>query len=263
MKNFFTIKQAAEIVGMTSETLRHYDRIGLVKPCHIDKTSQYRYYSEHELVRLQTVSLLKQMDLSLSEIDEILRQNDLSRVIALLRQAEKSADEKIARLQYAKAKIKAARTDYEKKQSGSIAEYGESGWKVKRFPSRVLLISDHMEHPSLTNLWNYHSHFYRQLGEAKKAQYLFEDLAGMITYRDKTRLFAVCTKYPSLDGLTVLPQGDYLCATCTEENKEAVIKAMLEKVRLDYKTEPQFLIQNIVVIGVLQWSYQVQVFLGG
>lgn len=89
MNNYFTIKQAAEIVEMTSETLRHYDRIGLVKPCHKDELSGYRYYSEQELVKLQTIELLKAMDLTLMDIKDILQQNDLSKVIDFLKQAEK------------------------------------------------------------------------------------------------------------------------------------------------------------------------------
>lgn len=31
MKKLFSISEAAALVGMTSETLRHYDRIGLVR----------------------------------------------------------------------------------------------------------------------------------------------------------------------------------------------------------------------------------------
>ncbi|MFQ9792440.1 MAG: MerR family DNA-binding transcriptional regulator [Acutalibacteraceae bacterium] len=33
MESYFSISEAAKIVGLTSETLRHYDRIDLVKPC--------------------------------------------------------------------------------------------------------------------------------------------------------------------------------------------------------------------------------------
>ena len=52
MESYFSISEAAKIVGLTSETLRHYDRIDLVKPCKKDQWSGYRYYSEQEIVRL-------------------------------------------------------------------------------------------------------------------------------------------------------------------------------------------------------------------
>lgn len=42
MKDFFSVSQTAKIVDMTAETLRHYDRIGLVKPCKVDEWTGYR-----------------------------------------------------------------------------------------------------------------------------------------------------------------------------------------------------------------------------
>lgn len=258
MNHLFSIKQAASITNMTSEALRHYDRIGLVKPSLVDPSSQYRYYSERELVRLQTVGLLKQMDLTLTEIKEVLDCGDLNRVVGLLKQAEKNADEKIARLQYAKSKIQLARDDYEKKLDGADPDGEDGAFFVKRLPSRAILISDRLETPTLESLWDYHRHFYRQIGDASRSQYLFEDQAGMITAGDRTRLFAVCVKYPSAEKLTILPEGDYLCGNCTEEDRDAVIRRMLEKLGGDSCAPPRFILQNIVVIGVLQWRYQVQ-----
>ena len=66
MKNYFSISQTAKIVGMTTETLRHYDRIDLVKPCKVDECTGYRYYSQQEIVRLNTIKALQCMDLTLS-----------------------------------------------------------------------------------------------------------------------------------------------------------------------------------------------------
>ena len=68
MKKFFSISETAKIVNMTAETLRHYDRIGLVKPCKVDEWTGYRYYSQQEIVRLNTIRTLRCMDLPLSEI---------------------------------------------------------------------------------------------------------------------------------------------------------------------------------------------------
>lgn len=259
MNDLFTIKQAAEIAGMTSETLRHYDRIGLVKPCCKDDMTGYRYYSEQELVRLQTIDLLKTMEIPLKEIKGILDQKDLFRVVGLLKQAEKNADGKISRLQAAKAKIVRAYTDYEKKLVNS--EEKREDFFVRHLPKRVILVSDSLETPTLKNLWGYHSHFYEQVGEAMRSRFVFEDTAGMITSAGKTRLFAVCLEYPSLEGLAVLAEGEYLCANCTEENRVQVLQELLEKAKAEYGTVPAVVLHSIVVTGILQWDYQVQVLL--
>ena len=115
MKKYFSIGEAAKAVHTTSETLRHYDRIGLVKPGKKDEWTNYRYYTEKDIVRLNTVRALQVMDLSLQEIKKVLEYDDLEKIVDFLRQAEKKADQKIEALEYSKLKIQRAREDYEKK----------------------------------------------------------------------------------------------------------------------------------------------------
>lgn len=62
MKKIFSVGEAAKLAGMTAETLRHYDRIGLVSPHKKDEWTRYRYYTEDEIVRLHTVHALRCMD---------------------------------------------------------------------------------------------------------------------------------------------------------------------------------------------------------
>ena len=69
MKKYFSVGEAAKAVHTTSETLRHYDRIGLVKPSKKDQWTNYRYYTEQDIVRLNTVRALQLMDLPLQEIN--------------------------------------------------------------------------------------------------------------------------------------------------------------------------------------------------
>ena len=83
---------------MTAETLRYYDRIGLVTPSKTDKNTGYRYYSQAEIVRLNTIKALRSMDLSLSEIRNILEYDDLKKIAEALKQTEAKADKKIAEL---------------------------------------------------------------------------------------------------------------------------------------------------------------------
>ena len=93
MKKFFSVGEAAKAVHATSETLRHYDRIGLVKPSKKDEWTNYRYYTEQDIDRLNTVRALQVMDLPLREIKKVLEYDDLEKIIDFLVQAEKKADE--------------------------------------------------------------------------------------------------------------------------------------------------------------------------
>ena len=259
MQKYFSVGEAARAVHMTSETLRHYDRIGLVKPSKKDEWTNYRYYTEQDMVRLNTVRALQIMDLPLQEIKQVLEYDDLEKIIDFLVRAEKKADEKIAALQYSKAKIQLAKADFEKNLQ---KQQKLDGSFIKDFPSRVILLSDTLETPTLDNLWNYLSHFYDKLSPSLKEQFSFEDLAGIYTENGLSRLFAVCIRYTGTDGLKVLPKGKYLCANCTEENRETTLNELIKIATAEYCANPQFTIQLIVVSGILQWNYQVQVYLG-
>ena len=258
MKKYFSVGEAAKAVHTTSETLRHYDRIGLVKPSKKDEWTNYRYYTEPDIVRLNTVRALQLMDLPLQEIKKVLEYDDLEKIVDFLAQAEKKADEKITELQYSKSKIQLAKADYERKLQMRKAP---NGIFIKDFPERVILLSDTLEVPTLDNLWNYLSHFYDKVTPALKEQFAFEDLAGIYTENGITRLFAVCIRYVNIDGLKILPKGKYLCANCMEENREQMLRELIHIAQTKYGVEPTFTVQLIVVSGILQWNYEVQVYI--
>ena len=77
-----------------------------------------------------------------------------------------------------------------------------------------------------------------------------------------TKLFAVCTRYTQIDGLKVLPKGKYLCADCTEENREQILNEVVRIAQTQYDVEPMFTLQLIVVSGILHWNYEVQIYVG-
>ena len=89
LTSYFTIGEAAKAAHTTTETLRHYDHIGLVMSSKKDEWANYRYYKEQVIVRLNTVCVLQLMDLPLHEIKKVLEYDDLEKIINFLTQAEK------------------------------------------------------------------------------------------------------------------------------------------------------------------------------
>lgn len=65
----YTIKQLAQIAGISTRTLRYYDQIGLLCPSR-SGTGEYRIYSETEVDALHRILLYKNMGLELSQIKE-------------------------------------------------------------------------------------------------------------------------------------------------------------------------------------------------
>lgn len=257
MEKLFSISKTAKIVNMTTETLRYYDRIGLAHPSQIDKWSKYRYYSEKDIVRLNTIRALSCMEIPLKEIKKLIELNNIEEIVKFLQEALIRADEKISELYEAKQRILRAKNFYESK----IEEKPQNNIFVRDIPKRMVLLSDKLSQPTIENLWNYHRHYYAQVGEAKKEEFDFEDLAG-IYESDKTKnLFAVCKKYSQTENLIELPKGKYLCAECTEDNYHDVLQTLIDAAKIEYSTEPKFIVRLIVLTGILQWRYEIQILI--
>ncbi len=67
----YTIGAFAKKANVTTRTIRYYDQIGLLTPSIIGKNG-YRYYVEEDLIKLQTIVLLKELGFSLEEISPML-----------------------------------------------------------------------------------------------------------------------------------------------------------------------------------------------
>ncbi len=78
----YSVSQLARISGVSIRTLHHYDKIGLLKPSYRAE-SNYRYYGEAELHRLQQVLFFKELGFPLKEITPILDDPEFDRIRAL------------------------------------------------------------------------------------------------------------------------------------------------------------------------------------
>ncbi len=69
-----TIGEFAWLSQVTVDALRHYDKLNLLKPAHLDRFTGYRYYSLKQLPRLNRILALKELGLPLSDIGRLLDQ---------------------------------------------------------------------------------------------------------------------------------------------------------------------------------------------
>lgn len=69
----YTVKQLADLSGVTPRTLRYYDRIGLLRP---GRTTQagYRLYGPAKVDRLQQILFYRELGLPLEEVARLLDQ---------------------------------------------------------------------------------------------------------------------------------------------------------------------------------------------
>ena len=72
-----TIQGFAKLCGCNTQTLRYYDRIGLLTPAKVDPWTGYRYYEEEQAVQFVKIKNLQQADFSIEEIKNLLGKNDV------------------------------------------------------------------------------------------------------------------------------------------------------------------------------------------
>ena len=71
----YTVKQMAEISGVSARTLRFYDERALLKPAFLSEAG-YRMYTEKEIDRLQQILLYRSMGIPLKTIKELVDRPD-------------------------------------------------------------------------------------------------------------------------------------------------------------------------------------------
>ncbi|WP_413364361.1 MerR family transcriptional regulator [Lysinibacillus sp. 3P01SB] len=65
---YLTIGEMSKITNLPIRTLHYYDQIDLFKPLHVDSVTNYRYYSESQIYKLDLIKSLKYIGTPLEHI---------------------------------------------------------------------------------------------------------------------------------------------------------------------------------------------------
>jgi MerR family transcriptional activator of bmr gene len=95
----YSIGQVAKICNISVQTLRYYDKIGLVIPSNTDKLSGYRYYSNRDILYIKIVQDMKLLQFSLDDIGEMLRNDSLDSLFIKLESKQKEMLEEIRKME--------------------------------------------------------------------------------------------------------------------------------------------------------------------
>lgn len=68
----YKIGDFSQMGQVSVRMLRHYDKLGLLKPEHVDAWTNYRYYTLEQLPRLHRILALRDLGLSLEQVGDLL-----------------------------------------------------------------------------------------------------------------------------------------------------------------------------------------------
>lgn len=135
MKDKFLIGELSKLFNISTDTLRHYDKIDLLKPEYGIK-NKYRYYSIRNFFKLSRILFFKNLDISLNDIKEYMINKNTTNLLTLLKRKEEELDIKINKLTNLKMKI-----SNKLELLGSIKEE-MNVVKVKRIHERIGVFLD-------------------------------------------------------------------------------------------------------------------------
>lgn len=154
-----SVKEFAELTGVSVRTLHYYDEINLLKPAEIDENNGYRFYDRTALERMQEILFYRELDFPLKSICEILSSHDydkqkalteqkkllilkkerLERIISAIDNAEESEavmkalnnnDYEVARKQYeSEAKERWGKIEAYKEHTEKTKDYSKDKWQ--------------------------------------------------------------------------------------------------------------------------------------
>ena len=117
-EGLISIGKMAKMNRISIPTLRLYDERGLLKPRHIDPETGYRYYDINQNARLDVIVYMKELGMSLAEIEQALQKEDITIIEELLAQKNEQLHEQMRQIK--------ARHDAVERAIQSIERYRKS-----------------------------------------------------------------------------------------------------------------------------------------
>lgn len=224
---WLTIGQMAKLNGVSQQTLRFYDKMGLLSPVYRGEDNRYRYYNIRQSAVLDIIQYMKSLGISLKDIKHQLDSQDLDYIEKALRQKQRQIDEEIRDLKFQRRAIERTVESFERYRSappdGSILmEY-----IGKRQMYRIDAGINFYDHDLET-----YEEMLRQLRErlmADRLPQIYFCNAGTILRRDRllkgdfysTEVFVfVDQEFVPETHMETVSAGNYLCIYCDNFYKE-------------------------------------------
>lgn len=212
-----TIGQFAAMHGINKKTLMWYDEIGLFRPASVNPENGYRYYDYHQSPVLETILLLRDLDVSIHEIQDFMKDRSAGNLKQLLEEKMADLDKQIAHLQAVRTTLSAHRQNMDTLLTMNLSEIS-----VVEREERCLVTVEIDRDTSFereVELITAETEKY-QLGRLHKASYgSMISVSSLLNGRhdDYSRLFIEIPFLSYRAGLHMAPGGKYLRAFCKGE----------------------------------------------
>lgn len=99
MDNLLSIGAVAKIRNVNVQSLRYYERLGILIPAYINPETGYRYYSLEQIMILDTIILCVDLGIPLKDLKNYVDSDNRLEFEKLLKAGKKLATEKIRKIE--------------------------------------------------------------------------------------------------------------------------------------------------------------------
>lgn len=233
-----SIGQMAELNHVSEQTLRLYDKEGLLVPRYVDPVTGYRYYHIIQSAKLDLIQNMKVYGMTLRQIRSFLDSNDPAALRALLTEQADSIEERIRQLRRSQSAITRTLDNYRRYEAmprnGEIfLEYiperrifryncdvnyfdqDESGYEYMLRQMKTNLVANNMPLSYFTNI-----------GTIIRREHLVPDALF------SNEVFLFVDEDDSSQAMETLPAASYLCLCSDEFSMEAAnVRRLLDYVQ--------------------------------
>ena len=222
-----SIGQMAELNHVSEQTLRLYDKEGLLVPRCVDPVTGYRYYHIIQSAKLDLIQNMKVYGMTLRQIRSFLDSNDPAALRALLSEQAESIEERIRQLHRSQSAITRTLDNYRRyeampRNSEIFLEYiperhifryscdvnyfdqDESGYEYMLRQMKNNLVANNMPLSYFTNI-----------GTIIRREHLVPDALF------SNEVFLFVDENDSSQAMETLPAASYLCLCSDEFSMEA------------------------------------------
>jgi len=171
-KTYLTTGEFAKLCRVSKHTLFHYNDIGIFMPQHTDENG-YRYYHVLQYDTFCTISQLRTVGMSLTDIKAYLEQRSPRNLIALCTEQESVIDMQIKQLRQIKKNLSTTR------QSVAQAVASDKGIFIQQEPKEHLKLSQCLSQADDFNMTIAFGDLLHAAGET-----IFRNISGMIHRTD-------------------------------------------------------------------------------
>lgn len=139
MKNLFTISEFAKLRNININSLRYYEKIGVLKPIYVDEQTGYRYYSPDQLPILDVILLCLDFEMPLKELKSYMDSNACIKNNDLFKAGLRIAKERLQNAQTELNKI-----EYTLQYLSVNQQYSEqTGFYNREIPERRIITTEY------------------------------------------------------------------------------------------------------------------------